>query len=53
MPTLQYMFLMEIFSEVFKHKCKNSRQVAHVCNPVYLGNGDQEDLSSRLAWAKS
>jgi hypothetical protein len=25
-------------------------QVAHACNPGYLGNWDQEDYGSRWAW---
>jgi hypothetical protein len=26
--------------------------VAHACNPTYLGDGDQENLSSRIALTK-
>jgi hypothetical protein len=36
----------------FKEKNKIKRvPVAHSCNPSYSGGRDQEDLSSRPAWA--
>jgi hypothetical protein len=36
-----------------KKKKKSQVQVVHACNPSYSGGRDQEDLSSKPAWANS
>jgi hypothetical protein len=36
-----------------KKNCSGLGVVAQACNPSYFGGGDQEDYSSRPAWAKS
>jgi hypothetical protein len=38
---------------LFKKNFKRLVPVAHACNPSYLGGRDQEDLSSKPAWANS